>query len=180
MTKERTRTDPDVAKKLAELAEDVKTDPFPLPRIEDIALTAKSRLNSLKDSLSQEDLDSLHSTDDPLLGMLYNDRFVREHVSPLMLRLLQRTDGIVTFTQDVFFGYASTVENDEDTDPEVRLVVDDAGLDYKRVIGDSADMQEAWDTSHPTIREAMRFFGSSSKEQIIDSFSSYIEEYVPR
>ncbi len=178
---DRSRSDENIAQKLAQLREQTKTDPFPLPRIEDIAAGAMERLQGLRERLSAEELGRKPTTADPLTAANENDKFVVSDVGPLVIRLLDRTGMIVQVDQSTTyrFGYAATTDSN-DENKKLRLVAEDVVHDYSYIVESPADLQIMWDTAPFYLRESIRKFGTMTRSEILDAFTTHVQEYLPR
>jgi hypothetical protein len=177
--RERSRSDPRIARKLAELAREVREDPFPLSRIEDVALTAKFRLEDFRNSLDPEELISSPTSNDPLTAVYIINQFVTEDISPFVHRLLLRTERLVQMVEGLPFGYGASGDEDEEEEDGVLFIVEDIQDDFTFIVESPEEMQEVWDTASPRIRDGMRHYAKFSKGQVIDRFLGFIEEYVP-
>lgn len=179
-TKGKSKSDPEIAGRLAEirLIREVH-DLFPMPRIEGVALEVIERLDALKASMTEEQLDQEGSSEDVLLGVYNNDLFVKRQVAPLVEDLFERTSQTLFITEGTSLGYSFTQSEakGESAIYEVSLVIDDASQNFT-TIDSSQEIQEIWDASGPQIRLGMKVFAQYSKREVIDRFYEHVREYA--
>lgn len=173
---DKSRTDPEVIRRLAEFRHEANKNPFPLPRIEGVALAAQSRLDNLIRSMSQEELDQIPDEEDVLAGINENDIFVRTKIIPLISKLLERTQRLVPLTDISSLGYACVSEKDSDF--TISLAIEDVDADFFSTLDTPLDMQESWDMAPQRARDGLRAFAGYSRGEVIDRFVNFTQEYI--
>lgn len=175
-TEDKSRTDPDIARRIEQLRREAKKDPFTLPRIEGVAVNTLNRLHRLAESMTPDELAEVPKTQDTLEGINDNDIFVRTRIIPLVSKLLERTQRMVPIADVGCVGYAYVSVEDEEF--RASLVIEDENADFFSTLDTPLDMQESWDMAPTRDRDGLRAFAGSSKQDLIDRFMDFTQEYL--
>lgn len=168
-------SDPEVARRAEAFRQELDTDPFPLPRIEGIALTAQSRLDTLMRGMTQEELDEVPDEGDVLTALSAQDTFVMQRIIPNVSKLLERTKALVPMSEGGICGYVYVFDNES---RQIVLAIEDRVRDDFFSLDTPLDMQEGWDMGSIRARNDIRAFVGLNKGEIIDRFLDFIQEYT--
>lgn len=175
----------------------IKTEDFPLPRIELIARDAQQYLQNLKSGLSEDALKVRPTSNDTLINIRANDYFVRNDIlSPEVTELMRRSKRIVYMGDESMIGYVHIdhgefgfgeddlheVESDSSVNVNISMILydvnDEEGEDVLTA-DDLKTMQELWDQSRRAVRDGdLTDYSQMNRGQIIDRFIKFTEDYI--